>query len=176
MYRQAKIRMMAAHRERRKVTSGWWICVCVCRVVQAVDESHFTAPITGLCSANAVWLVLLLSPFYSLPTFVPFFLWLFYAMKVQLETHFWKAGGVTHIPLLMQLQECEYLIFSFFFFGMYFFLSPRPLLFITDLRRSFLKLIVYYFSNGIICILWLCRLSGVLALFRLIYWQKKWKI
>lgn len=39
---------MAVRRERGKV-------------VQVVDESHFTAPITGLCSANAVWLVLLLS-------------------------------------------------------------------------------------------------------------------
>lgn len=38
-----------------------FMCVCVFQVLLTVDESHFTAPITGPCSANAVWLVLLLS-------------------------------------------------------------------------------------------------------------------
>lgn len=59
---------------RGRATSGWDLCVCVsvCRSHGPVDESHFTAPITGLCSANVVWLVLLLPLFYSLlPLFFP---------------------------------------------------------------------------------------------------------
>lgn len=48
--------MIALRKERGRVVQvvDGFFNVCVCQVSLAVDESHFTAPITGLCSANAV--------------------------------------------------------------------------------------------------------------------------
>lgn len=48
---------LCAQTERRKRGSHRWlgsVCLCESRSQGSVDESHFTAPITGLCSANVV--------------------------------------------------------------------------------------------------------------------------
>lgn len=62
----AKSSFVCSDRKKEEPQVVWIsVCECVCRSHGPVDESHFTAPITGLCSVN-VWLVLLLPLFYSL--------------------------------------------------------------------------------------------------------------